>query len=472
MQYHLQFVTQPGTTTADQALNSIQVAVVEDGDENNNPVTGYNSSLTIGIDWPGQFSSSSTTTVRASNGIATFTNLVPTRFGGPFRLQAWGDSSLRGASSDPFTVTPPIIIGPDALPVGRVGSPYPTTTISASYGSGVKRLTYDVPDTFGLIFSPDSPASDSFTISGTPTRGGTVTFTVTAEDDVGTFSQPKTYTLLVGVPTTRIVKNTDDSGPDSLRYWIDHSNAGDTIQFDPNVFPPAEERTITLSSTLAIRKDLIIDGVGANVRISGGDAVQDFVNLGYTVTLANLKITDGRAPQGGSEYTTDHTSFGGGIENLGWLTLNNCVIAENHAYKGGGIYNGAYLTINNSKIEHNYADQDGLDENIGFPIQEGAGIYNRVFARVEVRNSSVNRNVSWENGGGICNYGELVVRQTAMLGNQSHFAGGGIFNSYSVLPDHSAAYSSFYLENSTIYDNVCPERRGHLQQQPLGLRSL
>jgi hypothetical protein len=51
------------------------------------------------------------------------------------------------------------------------------------------------------------------------------------------------------------------------------------------------------------------------------------------VTLSDLTIAHGRASGSGSDN-------GGGIYNLGHLTLRRCIIADNHAdWDGGGIYN-------------------------------------------------------------------------------------------------------------------------------------
>ena len=60
---------------------------------------------------------------------------------------------------------------------------------------------------------------------------------------------------------------------------INAASAGDTITFSCS-------STITLSSTITIGKNLIIDGSGQSVTISGGDAVGVFiVNSGQYTSL-------------------------------------------------------------------------------------------------------------------------------------------------------------------------------------------
>ena len=86
---------------------------------------------------------------------------------------------------------------------------------------------------------------------------------------------------------------------------------GDTVQFGCG-------GTITVTSTLIISKNLILDGNGHNVTLDGGNAVQVLnVAGGATVaTLNDLTISDGAA-----------NFAGGGIGNAGNLTITNSTIS-------------------------------------------------------------------------------------------------------------------------------------------------
>lgn len=107
-------------------------------------------------------------------------------------------------------------------------------------------------------------------------------------------------TLLIGsgaFPTrvraaTSTVTNTNDGGAGSLRQAILDANASagtDTITFSIS-------GTITLSSTLpAINNDLMIDGTGQSIIVSGNNAVQVLVVNG-TLNLNALTIANGVAP--------------------------------------------------------------------------------------------------------------------------------------------------------------------------------
>ena len=82
-----------------------------------------------------------------------------------------------------------------SLPSGIVKSPY-NQTLTASGGTGVKTLTYSITSgslPSGLSFQA---STSELEISGTPTAGGSVTFTVTATDSTG-LAASQSYTLTI-----------------------------------------------------------------------------------------------------------------------------------------------------------------------------------------------------------------------------------------------------------------------------------
>ena len=114
-----------------------------------------------------------------------------------------------------------------------------------------------------------------------------------------------------------------------LRDAIAAASSGDTINFDGDY-------TITLTTDqLTIAKNVTIDGAGYSVIVSGGNNFRVlYINSGVTATLNHLTITNGKA-----------SSSGGGIYNLGMLTVTNSTLSGNSALSagapasGGGIYN-------------------------------------------------------------------------------------------------------------------------------------
>src|SRR5688572_5959386 len=118
---------------------------------------------------------------------------------------------------------------------------------------------------------------------------------------------------------------------------------GGTILFDCN-------GTITLSNTLTIAADTVLDGNGHGVVISGNNAVRVFyINPSVQFTVRNLTIANGAvfgtnavAPGAAGE-----DAFGAGIYNRGTLTLVNCVLT-NHTTRGGR--GGPWLSTPTSTI--------------------------------------------------------------------------------------------------------------------------
>lgn len=74
-------------------------------------------------------------------------------------------------------------------------------------------------------------------------------------------------------PTTRFVTSPLDSGPGTLRQNLLDAKAGDTISFDPAVFPPTKPITISLASELpqVTQGYLTIDASNAGVILDGNN---------------------------------------------------------------------------------------------------------------------------------------------------------------------------------------------------------
>ncbi|MGD8473216.1 MAG: right-handed parallel beta-helix repeat-containing protein, partial [Anaerolineae bacterium] len=99
--------------------------------------------------------------------------------------------------------------------------------------------------------------------------GGTVDPALAAPIDVITGSTASGITFTLG--TECIVANTADSGLGTLRQCLELAEEGDTITFDPDIFPPGKPATITLVSDLPplFVDNVTIDGSGAGVIVEG-----------------------------------------------------------------------------------------------------------------------------------------------------------------------------------------------------------
>ena len=217
------------------------------------------------------------------------------------------------------------------------------------------------------------------------------------------------------LPATIIaVRNTNDSGPGSLRDALAIADDGDTID------ATGVSGTILLTSgELQIIHNVTINGPGAaNLAVNGNATSRVFENFAWNVTISGLTITNG--------FPAD-ANGGGGILNHGGLTLTDSSVGSNMAgfnlstSNGGGISNadGATLTVTGSTINSNFGGC------------RGGGIY-ASNAQLTVMNSTISGNWASQRaqcagiGGGIFynGSGTLTVMNTVISGNSAVFGGG------------------------------------------------
>ncbi len=205
-------------------------------------------------------------------------------------------------------------------------------------------------------------------------------------------TDPGPLLTLQPLPTT----SSADSGPGSLRQVIANAANGAVITFAPAL----SGRTITLASTLMLTNNLTIDAsaLPGGLQINGSNAVEVFsVAANHTVVLNSLTITNG---QGG---------IGGGIHNVGTLTLNQCTLAGNSAgANGGGIGNGGNgtLTLNQCTLAGNSARANG------------GGIYiTGESATLTLNQCTLAGNTADANGGGLYASSSLNLINSIVAGN-------------------------------------------------------
>jgi hypothetical protein len=138
---------------------------------------------------------------------------------------------------------------------------------------------------------------------------------------------------------------------------------------------------------------------------------------------------------------------GGGIANLGTLTLENCVVRDNIASAGGGLLNRGDLTIANCTISDNFAD--GVDE--GRDCSSGGGIRS-VEGSVRISDSTFSGNNSSRAGGAggalhVACESTMVVSNSTISGNNAGTIGGG-----------AHVRGTLELVNCTVSDNSAEGR--------------
>ena len=173
---------------------------------------------------------------------------------------------------------------------------------------------------------------------------------------------------------TIVITSTADSGPGTLRQALLEAQSGDTITFDPTVFPPDAPATIYLSSELPFvtQGNLTIDGSDAGVILDGSDIVEGVVLEIHSDgnTVRGLQILNFRPDVAGivlsarAKYNTIGGDRGIGSGPLGQGNL----IGKGHL--GIGIWDGAsFNTITGNLIGTDVTGkEDWGNENNGIRI--------------------------------------------------------------------------------------------------------
>lgn len=191
--------------------------------------------------------------------------------------------------------------------------------------------------------------------------------------------------------------------------------------------------------------EIVIDGPGTHlltIRPARGSRVFISAGIGSAV-VRGMTIEGGETPfEGGcifvapgSSLVVDHdiiqncvSGFGGGISSRGSLLVSFSTVRNNTGFLGGGIFIGeeGNGTIVNSSISDNIGSQGGGINNNG-DLQ-----------LLRITNSTFSGNLSREVpdiasfGGGIFDYGPLVLTNVTLAGNSAEQWGGGIADFASV----------------------------------------
>jgi hypothetical protein len=217
----------------------------------------------------------------------------------------------------------------------------------------------------------------------------------------------------------------------SLPYEVQNASSGETISFAL----PHSCSTITTASTISINTSLTIHGPGVSkLAVSGNNSVGVFAlsSPGVTATISDLTIEDGSAPG----------FSGGGIANVGTLTVTHCTLSNNDV--GSAIWNTGSATIIDSTLSDN-------------SNPSGGGIFNA--GTLSVTDSTLSGNSAPNGGGGIYNGGTATITDSTLSGNSAGGAlgiGGGIEN-------ESTKNGGLIITDSTLSDNSANEEGGGIE---------
>ncbi|MGQ0501927.1 MAG: choice-of-anchor Q domain-containing protein, partial [Panacagrimonas sp.] len=210
--------------------------------------------------------------------------------------------------------------------------------------------------------------------------------------------------------------------------------------------------TITLNGTeIEVTDNVTIVGPGAQVlAVSGNDRSRIFnVAASGTLSLADLTLTGGRAPDG--SYGASGQS-GGAILSAGTLSINHCTLSANQAGNsghndlrdgrgggGGAIASSGTLSMTNSTLSANRAGNGSHDYPTGDAGGDGGAIASS--GTLNITNSTLSANQAGNggdgdyygggggNGGAIASSGTLSMTNSTLSDNRTGAGGGGALGS-------------------------------------------
>ena len=259
--------------------------------------------------------------------------------------------------------------------------------------------------------------------------------------------------------TTRLVTNTADSGPGSLRDAVASAVAGDIIRFSEASFTGGGVQTITITTGYIIfAQDALVfkgfyNAAGDTVKVSGNNAS----GLLYCTAANNLLVdsmvlTNAIGGSGAAIHTETQN-----------LTINNSIISNSKCnYTGGGV-NAYNVNVHNSIFNNNSAPTGGSG---AIQAYQSVVITNSVFFNnsasnyagavmcsniSSITNSRFTNNSSGSGGAVWAPYNNTIVNNCTFIGNYSGSDGGAISSSANVS-----------VTNSTFTGNTAANRGGSI----------
>ena len=215
--------------------------------------------------------------------------------------------------------------------------------------------------------------------------------------------------------------------------------------------------TLTLDSDIAMTDDEaagFVNGVAINknIRIDGKGHTIDAKNLGrifsigegFTVTLTNATLINGKATEGGAIY------------NDGSLTLSDVKLSDNAADSyGGAVFNNGHLVVGNSVFDAN----DIVNRGSASVDYGGAAIYNWYDGVLTVSGSNFTNNIkNYKNGdnlvGAIATIGDATISDSYFVNNAGRWGGAISTAGYLLAGDDVNTLTvsgSTFKENGGLY---------------------
>ena len=228
----------------------------------------------------------------------------------------------------------------------------------------------------------------------------------------------------------------------NIRTFTDLQNAiglvTGTLTLNQNVALTTKEAA-DFTNGITINKDITIDGKGHTIDAKNLGRIFS-IGEGFTVTLTNATLINGKATEGGAIY------------NDGSLTLSDVKLSDNAADSyGGAVFNNGNLVVSDSVFDsNNIVNRGSASVDYG-----GAAIYNWKEGTLKVTNSNFTNNIkNYKNGdnlvGAITTIGNATVSGSNFVNNSGRW-GGAISATGAELRKNS---STLTVSNTIFRDNA------------------
>ena len=232
----------------------------------------------------------------------------------------------------------------------------------------------------------------------------------------------------------------------NIRTFADLQNAiglvTGTLTLNQNVAMTAKEAA-DFTNGITINKDITIDGKGHTIDAKNLGRIFS-IGEGFTVTLTNATLINGRAVEGGAIY------------NDGSLTLSDVKLSDNAADSyGGAVFNNGELVVSDSVFDSN----DIVNRGSASVDYGGAAIYNWYDGVLTVSGSNFTNNIkNYKNGdnlvGAITTIGNATVSGSNFVNNSGRWGGAISTAGYLLAGDDVNTLTvsgSTFKENGGLY---------------------
>ena len=194
---------------------------------------------------------------------------------------------------------------------------------------------------------------------------------------------------------------------------------------------------------VAINKDIVIDGKGHTIDAKNLGRIFS-IGEGFTVTLTNATLINGKATEGGAIY------------NDGSLTLSDVKLSDNAADSyGGAVFNNGELVVSDSVFDSN----DIVNRGSASVDYGGAAIYNWYDGVLTVSGSNFTNNIkNYKNGdrlvGAVATIGDATISDSCFVNNAGRWGGAISASGYLIAGDDVNTLTvsgSTFKENGGLY---------------------